>query len=396
MNEFITFLEQYQLIAGGLLVTVGGVALNYARSLPNAVLKFLRKLLLVSVTVEERDYAFSWVQSWLHANFEPRRDFMVHSGESNNQPREESNDRAKSGKPQYIKTPAPGSHFGWFQGVPMWIVFNKTIVKPGDDMLSALKGSTYTITFMTRDKLIVDRFIQDCLKESKPSDNKVRVEVPSYGRWSETARIRKRSIDSVYTGKNEHVSMLEDVRNFIASEDWYIRTGVPYRRGYLLYGPPGNGKSSIVTAVASELDMTIKVLNLGDSTLTNDGFASLIGSAGKHSIVLMEDVDSAFSKESKLTLSSVLNALDGTLSGEGRVVVMTTNHLDKLEEEYPALVRSGRVDYRLYIDNASIEQIREMHDKFYPEGDFEKFAEALTEPPYSMSQIQEKLVRLRM
>ncbi|XP_043541418.1 mitochondrial chaperone BCS1-like, partial [Chiloscyllium plagiosum] len=122
----------------------------------------------------------------------------------------------------------------------------------------------------------------------------------------------------------------------------YLFPGIPYRRGYLLYGPPGCGKSSFITALAGELEYSICLMSLSDRSLTDDRLNHLLSVAPQQSIVLLEDVDAAFvnrdlAKENptryegmgRLTFSGLLNALDGVASAEARLVFMTTNHLDR-------------------------------------------------------------------
>lgn len=83
------------------------------------------------------------------------------------------------------------------------------------------------------------------------------------------------------------------IRNYIL--------GIPYRRGYLLHGPPGCGKSSYITALAGELERGICVLNLSERGLTDDRLNHLLAVAPQQTIILLEDIDAAFSsrEESK-------------------------------------------------------------------------------------------------
>ena len=64
-----------------------------------------------------------------------------------------------------------------------------------------------------------------------------------------------------------------------------------------------------------------------------------------------------------MTFSGLLNVLDGLMSGEGILTIMTTNHLAKLD---PALIRAGRVDRRFEFPNPSREQIADLFSSFYP------------------------------
>jgi chaperone BCS1 len=72
--------------------------------------------------------------------------------------------------------------------------------------------------------------------------------------------------------------------------------GIPYRRGYLLHGPPGSGKTSFIQALAGSLSYDICVLNLSERGLTDDKLFHLLSNVPERSFILMEDVDAAFNK----------------------------------------------------------------------------------------------------
>jgi chaperone BCS1 len=151
--------------------------------------------------------------------------------------------------------------------------------------------------------------------------------------------------------------------------------GIPYRRGYLLHGPPGSGKTSFIQALAGNLSYNICLLNLSERGLTDDKLNHLLGITPERSIVLLEDIDSAFNKrvqtsedgyKSSVTFSGLLNALDGVASAEERIIFMTTNHFDRLD---PALVRPGRVDVKELLDDAVPEQAERLFNRFYGRGE---------------------------
>ena len=170
--------------------------------------------------------------------------------------------------------------------------------------------------------------------------------------------------------------MFSKTQDFLSSQNWYRDRGIPYRRGYLLHGPPGCGKTSFITALAGELEYSICVLNLSDRSMSDDRLAHRLADAPENSIILLEDIDAAFvSRESsasmeeaykglnRLTFSGLLNAIDGVTSTEGRIVFMTTNYIERLD---PALIRPGRVDFIDLIDYCTRSQLREMYRRFYP------------------------------
>lgn len=72
--------------------------------------------------------------------------------------------------------------------------------------------------------------------------------------------------------------------------------GIPYRRGYLLHGPPGSGKTSFIQALAGRLSYNICVLNLSQRGLMDDKLTHLLMNTPERSIILLEDVDAAFNK----------------------------------------------------------------------------------------------------
>ncbi len=75
-----------------------------------------------------------------------------------------------------------------------------------------------------------------------------------------------------------------------------VGLGIPYRRGYLLHGPPGSGKTSFIQALAGSLSYNICLLNLSERGLTDDKLNHLLGLAPERSFILLEDVDAAFNK----------------------------------------------------------------------------------------------------
>ena len=83
--------------------------------------------------------------------------------------------------------------------------------------------------------------------------------------------------------------------------------GIPYRRGYLLHGPPGSGKSSFIQALAGSLNYDICLLNLSERGLADDKLIHLLSNAPERSIVLIEDIDAAFNKRVQTTEDGYVN-----------------------------------------------------------------------------------------
>jgi len=183
---------------------------------------------------------------------------------------------------------------------------------------------------------------------------------------------RKRPIESVILDEGVKERIVADVKDFLDHRTWYMDRGIPYRRGYLLYGPPGSGKSSFIQALAGELDFGVAIINLSERGLTDDRLAHLLTNLPQRTVVLLEDADAAFANRRQVdgdgygggnvTFSGLLNALDGVVAGEERICFLTTNHIDRLDE---ALIRPGRVDMTVRIGHATRHQAAGMWDRFY-------------------------------
>merc|ERR1719334_934913 len=214
---------------------------------------------------------------------------------------------------------------------------------------------------------------------------------------------QRRPISSVILDSEVTNTIVTDVKDFLGSQNWYKERGIPYRRGYLLHGPPGCGKTSFITALAGELEYSICVLNLSDRSMSDDRLQHRLADAPEQSIILLEDIDAAFvSREdssvndaafkglNRLTFSGLLNAIDGVTSTEGRIVFMTTNYVDRLD---PALIRPGKVGVIEYIGPCSMGQLATMFSRFFPSESAEQarlFASKVLELviPVSAAQIQ--------
>jgi chaperone BCS1 len=88
----------------------------------------------------------------------------------------------------------------------------------------------------------------------------------------------------------------QEIESFLSVEsaDWYRKKGIPYRRGYLLHGPPGTGKTSFTEAIAGECKLNLCYLNLSAGTVNDDGLNRLLGETPSRSIILLEDIDAVF------------------------------------------------------------------------------------------------------
>jgi len=160
------------------------------------------------------------------------------------------------------------------------------------------------------------------------------------------------------------MSALSEIKTWLANEKWFRSKGIPWRRGWLLHGQPGSGKSTLVRSIAMEFDLPVYVLDL--SGMTNDSLASAWQDIQQNAptIALIEDIDAIFdgrknisaqnTTRDMLTFDCLLNTISGVGNSDGVFLFVTTNHLEKLD---PAIgvpkdgmsSRPGRIDRVIHL-----------------------------------------------
>ncbi|KDQ52502.1 hypothetical protein JAAARDRAFT_40100 [Jaapia argillacea MUCL 33604] len=245
--------------------------------------------------------------------------------------------------------------------------------------------------------------------------------------WSNIKAKYRRPLDTLVLGEGVVESLLADAQEFMDTVNWYVEAGIPHRRGYLLHGPPGTGKTSTIHALAGELGLEVYTLSLASGHMDDGGLQQATSRVPPNTILLIEDIDCAFpSREeeeddipspfgisspymsppglgSRVTLSGLLNVIDGIGSEEGRIFFATTNHVDRLD---PALIRPGRIDMKIEYTLATHAQSRAMFSRFFPESRFpntdadkdpitppvselaKEFADSIPEKEFSIAELQ--------
>ena len=232
---------------------------------------------------------------------------------------------------------------------------------------------------------IVSKFIDDAVVYYKTHITEVEDKEGEVGiyifdeYWELLNRHQPRKIDTVcLDGKEKEI--LEYVKKFKSPEmkKRYLETGTPYKKNVMFEGFPGTGKTSLVFAIASELDSNIAIINF-NKDMDDNNFMRAIRRLPKNSILVLEDIDVLFKErkendgfKSSLSFSALLNTLDGLAFRQGMITFMTTNYLCNLDS---ALKRPGRIDKILHFGLATEQQTKHIYLKFFPEKEeeFEDF-----------------------
>lgn len=276
----------------------------------------------------------------------------------------------------FALVPGPGQHFLRYRNA--FIAITRARETRASDITSGKPFETITLTTLYAQRHVFQQLFQEAHALAvRAQEGKTTIYTSWGAEWRPFGQPkRKRPLDSVVLAEGVKERVVDDVRTFLDARNWYLDRGIPYRRGYLLHGPPGTGKSSFIQALAGALDFDIAMLNLSERGLTDDRLIHLLSSVPARTLVLLEDADAAFVNRAQsdehgyrgatVTFSGLLNALDGVASAEERLVFLTTNHVDRLDE---ALVRPGRVDMTVRLGEATPWQVERLWDRFYGEVD---------------------------
>ncbi|HDY66608.1 MAG TPA: AAA family ATPase [Candidatus Scalindua sp.] len=215
-------------------------------------------------------------------------------------------------------------------------------------------------------KSFMDMVLKYNLDKIIESDS-VRVLTWNFGQWWSMSGVKLKSIDKVFLNGDKKNIILNDIMIFLKAEKEYLDRGIPYKRGYLLHGPPGNGKTTLAAAIANHLKRDLYSMNLASLGDDDDLIRSFSVLPATDVILLIEDIDTMFESSRKLnknkvSFSTLLNCLDGVFYRHGMISIMTTNNASKLDA---ALLRRGRIDIMMEIDNPTENTAKTYVEHFY-------------------------------
>ncbi|KAJ6761604.1 BCS1 AAA-TYPE ATPASE [Salix koriyanagi] len=209
----------------------------------------------------------------------------------------------------------------------------------------------YRLTFHRRHRqLILGDYLNHVLKEGneiKVRNRQRKLYTNSGSYWRHVVFQHPASFESLAMEAERKQEIMDDLLVFSTAEEFYARIGRAWKRGYLLFGPPGTGKSTMIAAMANLLNYDIYDLEL-TAVKDNTELRKLLIDTTSRSIIVIEDIDCS------LDLTGILNFVDGLWSackGE-RLIVFTTNFVEKLD---PALIRKGRMDKHIELSYCSFE-----------------------------------------
>jgi chaperone BCS1 len=354
-----------QFATAGIVTTLTVSATYMLKTLPVKLFELIKKQLMTSLTVNNTTYMdrimFLQLNELMHSGTAAgfTRTFSVLSRWDDN------------GKLKISLGIGYGNHLTVYRG-RLLLVRKETLDSSGGDLLK----EQITVIKLGRSRSLFDSLVED-LRNHDHSD-----EIAVYDfkeEWRLQSHIRKNTLDDIALNPETYQFFKSEMDAFVNGADTFNRLGLSHKLTIALHGEPGTGKTSMIRALAGTYNMSVCILNL--SNMSDATLLKSMLTAPKNAFIVLEDVDAATSTHDRksltadkdgthfLTLSGILNALDGIQTLSGNVVFMTTNYLERLDS---ALLRPGRVDHIVELPYINAVTVQRYFERLYPEMDVEQ------------------------
>lgn len=287
----------------------------------------------------------------------------------------------------------------------------------GGDFSSSAEVRWFELAFHKKYKdMTLDSYLPHILekaKEIKAADRRLKLYMNEYDNWSPIDLQHPATFETLAMEAGLKKTIIEDLARFVKRKEYYKKIGKAWKRGYLLFGPPGTGKSSLIAAMANYLRFDIYDLDLKEVRM-NSGLKRLLVGMTNKSLLVIEDIDCSIdlknrdeekenennnnnsrSYDDEVTLSGLLNFIDGlwSTSGEERIIVFTTNYKERLD---PALLRPGRMDMHVHMGYCGPNSFRVLVSNYHGIDEHPMFEEVeglLKEVEVTPAEVAEQMMR---
>lgn len=395
-----------------ILGTISGV-LGFMQTIAIKLYWYITRFFTASVSINARDKLNREVLNWLGAQVLVRQGTRIVTARS---------EKIESDAFYYRRTPEPRDDYSMDKRKPIqylptfgttWFTHERNVFivrrvsanssgmsfvdQVPDEFAAAPEGDEPLIVMcLGRSVEPIKRFLDACrdfAEKERESYVTVRASKSQYGdeSWETTILRPIRPLETIHFDEKTKAELVADIRNYLdpATRRFYTQRGIPYRRGYLLHGPAGTGKTSLSLGLAGLFGLELYLLHV-PSVRTDTDLERLFTTLPPRCFILLEDIDavgiknrgnfngddqedsedddeededrSHYGPRCQISLSGLLNVLDGVASQEGRIVLMTSNFAERLDR---ALVRPGRIDRMIFLGNISPRSAELMFKRMY-------------------------------
>lgn len=370
VNDYVFNIVGGNEFASGMLLTgLMGTAAYLSRSIPETIWYYVKKHTTTSIVFNSTHESFYWLSKHLQDNglIKQSRVLKVSNG--------------RDGDGEALKEIGYGTQIFWFN----WYTPLLIDIEKESDASKKVK-EFIKIKKFGRGHKFFDNLIKN-IKRSKATPGYTKYYDWDYGDKTLMTTQPERTLESITLKSLEKNKLINAIDSFVTKEQWFLEKQIPYQLGILLYGPPGTGKTTLIKAIASYMQKDIVYTDKAVS-LTNA--AAIINDE----IIVIEEIDTKVMAKRKqpfeiddeettipkdleknipreelisaqrIEFGNLLSSLDGLISNHGRVVVMTTNHIDFLD---PALIRPGRIDVIVEVGYLDTETFNNFLVRFFPD-----------------------------
>ena len=362
-GAIIAGMKASPILATGLGVWGAAMLTFVTKDIPRRVADFFKREFTTSVTVGIRERELVALTQWVSNQRFSKRSRSFHLRDQ-------------------TVTAADGIHLFFYKNHLCWferpgIKGKEVVVNVGERQVP----SEILFGYFGRDRTFLIELFKVSTDWDPTKKSETHIFSPRWCDWKHVASQPKRDLQQLILPSKTSSDLRAHLDWFFASSDWFRSNGIPYRTGICLYGPPGTGKTSLVRAIASQWDLSIYSVDF--SNLDDAELKEIIWKVGPKALILIEDIDTipgaklrdsqpiqedrnVRTKKIDVTLGGLLNAIDGVVDSDGRVFVMTTNHIEQID---PALLRPGRINLSLKLDYMTPEMFRRGFARFFPDFD---------------------------
>lgn len=406
MWEYITqFIQSNDFLSGGLILSGLAGVVVLMRQKGAAGIGWLYRQFVISMEVRNTDVSFDWLIYWLDQQPYSKKSRKLTVSVIGHESDVTSTSEDDTQKQLIIFSPAVGDHVFFYKKRLLWLNRSR---EDSQNSASLRQRESITIRIFGRSQHLLRELLREAHQQyAKTLSQRSRIYTSQFSYWSASGYTRQRPLHSVILPDNQIKQIIEDVQTFLSREAWYHKMGIPYRRGYLFHGVPGSGKSSLVAAIAGEIGMSLYIVSLSGMTDDSDLQSLLNNVSAPKAILLFEDIDQAKAAKRRsavetdndsplvktVTVSGLLNALDGVACRDGYITIMTTNHRQSLDS---ALTRPGRVDMEIEFKHATASQAILLYERFFGKDQAKLFQSTLNgnlSEQVSMADLQEHFLK---